>query len=65
MATLSVGNLLLDSFETTPAAIEVSTITVRETDNCGSPLCVTDDPVCTTPWCPPPTVPQPVDTIAG
>jgi hypothetical protein len=63
MAILSLDALSVASFQTTTAT-DYGTITVRETDNCGSPLCVTDDPVCTTPWCPP-TPPQPVDTVAG
>ena len=53
MAVLNPDALGVTSFATT-ASTGVEPI--RNSDNCGSPLCVTDDPVCTTPWCPQQTV---------
>ncbi len=61
MATLNPDSLSVTLFETASSGA----IPVGNSDNCGSPLCMTDDPVCTTPWCPRPTQTQPVDTIAG
>jgi hypothetical protein len=53
MASLSIDALSVTSFETTVYPAEP----VTQGGNCVSPLCMTEDQACTTPWCPPPTPP--------
>ncbi|HEX8904369.1 MAG TPA: hypothetical protein VF771_05975 [Longimicrobiaceae bacterium] len=48
MTKLNPDGLEVTSFDTAPL---LSTGTV-ESDNCISPLCMTEGPECTTPWCP-------------
>ena len=53
MPILNPDGLAVTSFETTAPGIVPSV----DSDNCISPLCMTEDQACTTPWCP---KPQPV-----
>lgn len=59
MASLRLDALSVTSFETVSPGVDP----IVQSDNCVSPLCMTEDRACTTPWCPPKT--QPADTVAG
>lgn len=57
MSSLNPETLTVTSFETTtPSSGTVHPVT--EGDNCVSPLCMTEDRACTTPWC------KEADTVA-
>ena len=48
MSSLNPDALTVTSFETTaPSTFQP----VTQGDNCISPLCMTEDKACTTPWC--------------
>jgi hypothetical protein len=47
MAALDPSALAVTSFETVSVGVEP----VKYSDNCVSPLCMTEDKACTTPWC--------------
>lgn len=50
MSSLDPDALAVDSFETVGTGIDPTV----HSDNCISPLCMTEDRACTTPWCPKP-----------
>jgi hypothetical protein len=50
MASLNPDALSVTSFETTGGT---GVEPVTQGDNCISPLCMTEDRACTTPWCKP------------
>lgn len=60
MAKLNVHDLAVTSFTTTDAEIGTS-VPYSQDGNCISPLCVTEDKACTTPWC----EPKDAGTVAG
>jgi hypothetical protein len=56
MSSLNPDALTVTSFETTTPSTTIQPVT--EGDNCISPLCMTEDKACTTPWC------KEADTVA-
>lgn len=57
MSSLNPDALTVTSFETTSASGTIEPTT--QGDNCISPLCMTEDRACTTPWC------KEADTVAA
>ena len=57
MTRLDPDALSVTTFDTAPLAVS----TTVDSDNCVSPLCMTEGRECTTPWCPK----EPADTVAG
>ena len=56
MSSLNPDALTVTSFETTTPSTTIHPVTGG--DNCISPLCMTEDKACTTPWC------KEADTVA-